>query len=208
MKKIISLILCFLVFSVSLCGCSSSVDNIILSTNAYEMKVDETYTISYTIYPSNLQKTKLEWKSSNEAIATVNQEGVVTAISSGQVNISAVSSNGVVAVCSITVLEKPAYDRLTVFEKELVNTVLEHIDSFKNPNSVVIKAVQNNGEASWIVKISAQNGFGGNSISVYYLDQSLGFWNWDSFDIDLDVSITPDSSYNIELINEAIAEKI
>ena len=84
-----------------------------------------------------------------------------------------------------------------------MDCVLKNIDQFHNPNSVIIKAVEKDGN-SWKVSVSAQNGFGGNSTTVYYLSPSLGFWDWDSLDIDIDIS--PDSSYNISLINQAISD--
>ena len=38
------------------------------------------------------------------------------------------------------------------------------------------------------------------------LDDNFGFWNWGSFDIDVDLNITPDETYDIQLINDAIDE--
>ena len=178
----------------------------IVSTNAYELCVEDTYTLTYTVYPTSLQDTALEWKSSNEEIATVDNSGNITAVSCGQVNITASSRNGVIAICSITVKEKPAYERLTEKEKQFVDMFLKHIDQFKNPTSVNVKEIEGD-HGVYTVKVSAQNGFGGNNVSVYNLSESLGLWNWESFDFDIDIDITPDLTYDIELINAAIKER-
>ena len=50
-------------------------------------------TLSVTVSPENAHSPQIEWSSSNEKIATVNQEGIVQAIGIGQATITATSSN-------------------------------------------------------------------------------------------------------------------
>ena len=103
--------------------------------------------------------------------------------------------------CSVTVKQKPAYERLSKKEKAFVDLAMKHFDS------VIIKEIQEATlDNTWTVKVSAQNGFGGNTTTVYMLDDNFGFWNWGSFDIDVDLNITPDETYDIQLINDAIDE--
>lgn len=184
------------------------IDNVILSTNACTITDGDIYTFKYTLFPDDASDYGLEWKSANDAVATVHEYGKIKAVNPGQTTISVSTDKGLVATCSVTVKEKPAYDRLTFREKAFVDCCLKHMDSFKNPDSVRVKAVENSSTTSWVVRITAQNGFGGNGTEVYFLSDSLGFWNWDSLDIDLDVEINPDDTYDIQLINEAIAEKL
>lgn len=110
------------------------------------------------------------------------------------------------ATCAVTVKDKSAYDRLSNEDKSFVDCALKHLNSFKNPDSVIIKEIGKL-DTWWTVHISAMNGFGGMNSEVYYLDKELGFWNWKALGEDRDVLIIPKDSYNIELINEAINEK-
>lgn len=181
------------------------VTSIVLSTNSHEMTEGETFQLSYTLFPENASTYGLSWKSADNSVAEVDQNGLIKALKPGQTTISISNTDGFIATCSVTVNLKPAYERLSAQEKAFVDCCLEHIGQFKNPDSVVVKEIQKDG-STWIVKVSAQNGFGGNNTTVYYLGNS-GFWNWDSFDLDIDVDITADKSFNISLINEAIAEK-
>lgn len=50
-------------------------------------------TLSVTVSPENVHSHQIEWSSSNEKIAIVNQEGIVQAIGIGQATITATSSN-------------------------------------------------------------------------------------------------------------------
>lgn len=58
----------------------------------YEINVGETTVISATFSPDNVTETDLSWTSSDNAIATVSPEGVVSGISEGTVIITATST--------------------------------------------------------------------------------------------------------------------
>ncbi len=202
MKRMITLLL-VLCLCVGLCACSPSITEIVLSTNSCELVEEETYQLSYILFPENASKKGLKWVSANEAIATVDSDGRITAIAPGQTTISITNNDGIVRSCSVTVLKKPAYERLSVKEQEFLNCFLKHLDQFKNRESVKIRAVEVDG-SGWTVEASAQNGFGGTNTSIYFLNDSLGFWDWDALDIDIDMEITPDNSFDIALLNEAL----
>lgn len=76
--------------------------NIELSPSSYEMTVGENVTLTTTKTPANAS-TDLVYSSSDESIATVNEEGEVTALSEGEVVITVTSSNGLTASSTITV---------------------------------------------------------------------------------------------------------
>ena len=78
---------------------------ITLNPTSATLEVGETVTITATITPSDALNTDVTWTSSNPSIATVDANGVVTAIASGTVTITATNTNsGVSATCAITVV--------------------------------------------------------------------------------------------------------
>jgi len=67
--------------------------------------VDGSETINLNIIPVNATSSEIEWISSNEDIAIV-EDGVVTALKAGKASISALASNGVRTKCYVTVSDK------------------------------------------------------------------------------------------------------
>lgn len=183
------------------------VTSIVLSTNNTTIKVDDGFQLNYSLFPDNASDYGITWKSADDSVAGVNENGYVLAKKVGQTTISASNSSGIMATCSITVEQKSAYERLSDEEKEFVDLILKDINSFYNPDAVKIRKVERKGAGDWRAEIQATNGFGGTRSQVYFVDKSIGIWNWDSLDIDLDVDINPDSKYDIDLINEAIADR-
>lgn len=62
--------------------------------------------LSYTISPSNVSNKTVKWISSNNEIATVNEEGLVKAIKKGIVDIEIKTENNIRAVCKLTIKAK------------------------------------------------------------------------------------------------------
>ena len=58
------------------------------------VNVGEKLAIEYTIQPENATDKSLTWESSDPAIATVDNVGVVTAVAPGKVTISAATNDG------------------------------------------------------------------------------------------------------------------
>ena len=77
-------------------------DSVTLNKTATTIKVGQTETLKATLTPSN-SVTYCNWSSSDKTIATVNANGVVTAKKAGAVTIMVKTSNGKVAVCTVTV---------------------------------------------------------------------------------------------------------
>ena len=73
-----------------------------------ELVEGETATLKATITPENTTITTLTWSSSDETIATVDASGKVTAINAGTATITATTSNGLTASCTVTVKAKSA----------------------------------------------------------------------------------------------------
>ena len=79
--------------------------SITLNTTAVTLKATETATLTTTILPATTTNKAVTWKSDNEAIATVDANGVVTAIAVGEATITATTTDGtnLSATCKVTV---------------------------------------------------------------------------------------------------------
>lgn len=75
-----------------------------VSTNkdSAAIKVEKTVKLTAKMTPSN-STDYVRWESSDETIAQVTADGLVTGISKGKVNVTAITSSGNMAVCEITV---------------------------------------------------------------------------------------------------------
>ncbi len=87
------------------------VTKVTLSEDSLTMNIDETNTITATVlYSNNSTDNKVIWISSNNSIATVDQNGVVTALADGNTVITAQASKNnstEIAECTITVKSPP-----------------------------------------------------------------------------------------------------
>ncbi|MDE6562582.1 MAG: Ig-like domain-containing protein, partial [Muribaculaceae bacterium] len=77
-----------------------------LSLNTAELKVGETVTLEATVIPDNATDKTVTWKSDNEEVATVDSNGMVTAVSLGEATITAACGQ-VTATCKVTVVPTP-----------------------------------------------------------------------------------------------------
>ena len=77
--------------------------NIKLNKNTIELEVGKSEKLQVTIEPENVTNKTVSWSSSNETVATVDNEGKVTARGEGEATIVAKTSNGKEAKCTIKV---------------------------------------------------------------------------------------------------------
>jgi transglutaminase/protease-like cytokinesis protein 3 len=71
-----------------------SVQGVSIESNSKELKVDETYQIMFSITPDNATNKNVTWSSSDNNIATVDGNGLVTAIAEGTALISIETEDG------------------------------------------------------------------------------------------------------------------
>lgn len=76
-----------------------------------EIAVGETKQLSYKVYPASMQDIDLEWSSSDESVATVNEKGEVTGVSDGTVRITATAFSRLSSYCMVTVGQGVKVDR-------------------------------------------------------------------------------------------------
>lgn len=70
------------------------VTGISINKNTVNLKQGETFQLAATVQPNNATNKKVTWSSSNEAIASISKEGLVTALSSGETNITVTTEDG------------------------------------------------------------------------------------------------------------------
>ncbi|GEM69111.1 hypothetical protein SMI01S_27170 [Sphingobacterium mizutaii NBRC 14946 = DSM 11724] len=80
--------------------------SISLSEHLRSLDIGGTFTIFATVFPNNVKNKGIIWSSSNPKIASVDQNGVVKAISSGTVEIIATSQDNPSVINSCTVMVK------------------------------------------------------------------------------------------------------
>ena len=80
--------------------------SIALNQTTATLKATETLTLVATVSPENATNKSVTWKSSNEAVAIVDANGVVTAIALGEAVITATTTDGsdLSASCQVTVI--------------------------------------------------------------------------------------------------------
>ena len=82
---------------------TAEVKEITLNKNKVTLDRGDTYELRAEITPSDAKDKTVTWKSKNEKVATV-KNGVVKAVGKGETDITATTSNGKVAVCTVVVL--------------------------------------------------------------------------------------------------------
>lgn len=207
MKKVVAGVLTLIII-LAITGCGG-VDSVILSTNTCEIVAGEEFQLSYSVIPEDADTSDLLWKSADENIATVENNGTILAHKEGQTSVFLTDGEKAFATCSVTVLRKAAYDLLNEDELAFVDVALKYINVFKNPDSVVVNDIgyvpdeDDPSKSFWVVEVSAQNGFGGTSSEIYVLDKVYGFYSNEY------ITIIPYGTeyYRMDLINEAIADK-
>lgn len=131
LKKYKVLLLCLLSFS--LMGCPDPdlndavlVKKVALDRTSAEIKVGRTLTLTATVTPDDATNKKLEWSSSDEEVAIV-ENGEVTAIAEGVAAITAAAKDGSgkSASCVVTVVFNPNPDERLVESIVLSKTQAE-----------------------------------------------------------------------------------
>lgn len=94
-----------------------------LNQTSVSLKVGNTITLQATITPSDASNKTLTWSSNDSSVATVDNNGIVTALKEGNTQIVVSSSNGVQATCNVTVSVDPVL--VTSVKINSVNTNLK-----------------------------------------------------------------------------------
>ena len=96
-----------------------SITDLTLDVTELELAKESSYSFTATVYPENSTDKDIVWASSNEAVATITSEGVITALKVGNTTVSA-ECGGIKAYCSVTVVPKsdPSFYSSTDYSKD------------------------------------------------------------------------------------------
>lgn len=174
------ILLLVLAVSLLLCSCGEvKIESITLSKNAAELKEGESVTLSAVVAPENATES-YGWKSADEGVATVDENGVVTAVAPGNTNILAVSESGKTAACSVTVAAPTAYELLNDAERELFDYMTgTMLNSFYNAPAVRIRKLfnMNDGDLTYyaiVAELQGTNKLGGTIYKRYIMVRQEG----------------------------------
>ncbi|MCR5203473.1 MAG: Ig domain-containing protein, partial [Lachnospiraceae bacterium] len=94
--------------SCSITGTPIAAISIALNKSSLTLYDGNSETLSATITPSNVTDKSLTWTSSNTSVATVSNNGKVTAITKGTATITVKTVNGKTASCTVNVIKDPS----------------------------------------------------------------------------------------------------
>src|SRR4051812_15337552 len=87
----------------------ASVRAVALEKTTATLKIGETATLTYTIFPANAANKNVTWTTSDQTVATVDNKGVVTAVKPGSATITVTTAEGAqTSTCSVTVTKNDA----------------------------------------------------------------------------------------------------
>lgn len=80
-----------------------SVESVSLDKTSITIGKDGTAQLTATVLPANASNPAVTWESSDETIATVSEDGIVTGIKAGSATITVTTDGGKTATCAVTV---------------------------------------------------------------------------------------------------------
>ena len=90
------------------------VSGVTLNKDAMTLEKGASEQLTATVEPANAANKNVTWSSSDETVATVDENGLVTAVAEGSATITAATANGLSAACTVTVQEPVAGKDLSV----------------------------------------------------------------------------------------------
>ncbi|MCR5450730.1 MAG: Ig-like domain-containing protein [Solobacterium sp.] len=117
-------------------------EKIEILTEVSEIEYGKSETLEVTFTPSDTTHQKVTWASSDESIATVDENGVVTAVGEGKVTITATSEGGLTASKEISIL----FTHLTgiSFKEESADIIIhesKELELIYDPENASLKTV-------------------------------------------------------------------
>lgn len=149
-----------------------AVTGVSLSSNTLTIEVGKTSTLYATIAPSSATNKNVTWSSNDQSVATVNQNGRVTAVKKGNTSITVKTQDGgFTATCAVEVLDKENFSYV------VGETVVENYD-YTSYSSVTHKIkmytpITNNGNVAIYISsctMDIEDSAGNLKATYSYLD--------------------------------------
>lgn len=119
-----------------------AVESVTLNEEAKTLAPSESFKLSATIAPENATDKNLTWDSSDDSVATVDQEGNVTAVATatdGQTaTITVTSANGKTDSCVITIAVPEQFDSITDITTEGTKYTVQGVVDAKTTQGLVV----------------------------------------------------------------------
>jgi len=134
-------------------------NNVSLNFGAANLGMGRTLQLQATLLPSSATATAIEWTSNDNAIASVDSNGLVTALSQGVVSISATTQNQLTADCVITITPVQPTG-IEVVPRQVTLDVGETHVLFANviPNDATYKNIHWQSSNNAIVSVNSDGG--------------------------------------------------
>ena len=116
----------------------SPVTDLVISTENLMLHVDESFKIIANVSPDDANNKKILYKSENDAIAKLHQNGIVTGVSEGETNIVVTSDEGDFSKKVKVKIMKKLQDGEIVFDESL-NVNVNEITGLENKNNTADK---------------------------------------------------------------------
>lgn len=132
-----------------------------LNQNSVSLMAGDTFALTAKVSPDNATDKSLVWSSSNNSVATVSKDGVISGVSVGyaKITVSAVDGFGASAICDIYVIPTPAQsikiDQVGPIEMEAGETY--QLTATVQPEDATDKSVKWSSDAPEIVTVD-ENG--------------------------------------------------
>ena len=134
------------------------VTSVSLDRNALRLSVGDTETLIATIYPENATNQTVSWSSSNTAVATIDEDGVITALAEGITTITVTTEDGeFTATCEVAVeadyswLLIPAMVIVEIEDYLVVRVVGATAETFNHLEVATVGTITQQNDGRWFV---------------------------------------------------------
>jgi len=115
-KKVLAILFALLLTIGCLTACSVEAESIVLSNTTMTINIGNAQAVTAEVMPADTSDKSIEWSSSNTAVATVNNVGVITGVSTGTCTITATCGE---ASATLTVTVKKPVEQVVLNNRML-----------------------------------------------------------------------------------------
>lgn len=122
------------------------VSGITLNYSEYNIEANDKFTLKASVSPTDASNKEVEWSSSNTGIAHITSKGVVTGVSEGSCEITAVAKDGsgVTATCVVTVYKSTSAFNFTLNTSTKEATLISGAEQYSGNIEVPSQVVRSN----------------------------------------------------------------